>query len=87
MRVGKLGRRQNHLLVNRDYTLGSGLANLSDEVRVIDRDGTDLGYMIVAEAQRLAAQQGGELSVIAREDKVAIVRIVLIKKSASQAGE
>jgi translation initiation factor IF-3 len=67
--------------MNRDYTLGSGLANLSDQVRVVDRDGTDLGYMMVAEAQRLAAEQGGELSVIAREDKVAIVRIVLIKKS------
>jgi len=67
--------------VNRDYTLRSGLANLSDQVRVIDRDGTDLGYMTVAKAQRLAAEQGGEVSVIAREDKVAIVRIVLIKKS------
>ena len=67
--------------MNRDYTLGSGLANLSDEVRVINRDGTDLGYMIVAEAQKLAAEQGGELSVIAREEKVAIVRIVFIRKA------
>lgn len=68
--------------MNRDYTLGSGLANLSETVRVIARDGTDLGYMVLAEAQRLAAEEGGELSVIAREEKVAIVRIVLIKKAA-----
>ena len=75
---------QSNSLVNRDYTLDSGLANLSDRVRVVDRDGTDLGYMMVAEAQRLAAEQGGELSVIAREDKVAIVRIVIIRKAPPQ---
>ena len=40
--------------------------------------------MMVAEAQRLAAEQGGELSVIAREDKVAIVRIVIIRKAPPQ---
>ena len=67
--------------MNRDYTLRNGLANLKDRVRVVDRDGMDLGYMTVDKAQRLAAEQGGELSVIAREDKMAIVRIVLIKKS------
>ena len=59
----------------------NGLANRNDRVRVVDHDGTDLGYMAVAKAQRLAAGQGGELSVIAREGKVAIVRIVLIKKT------
>jgi translation initiation factor IF-3 len=67
--------------MNRDYTLGGGLANLNERVRVVDRDGMDLGYMTVADAQRLAAEQSGELSVIAREDKVAIVRIVIIKKT------
>jgi len=79
--VGEVERQAKRFSVNRDYTLGSGRANLSDQVRVIDRDGTDLGYMIVAEAQKLAAEQGGELSVIAREEKVAIVRIVLIRKA------
>ena len=39
--------------VNRDEALPEGLANLGDTVRVIDRDGTDLGLMIVAEAQKL----------------------------------
>ena len=67
--------------MNRDGTLGSGLANLSDRVRVIDRDGTQLGVMIVAEAQKLASEQGGELIVIAREAGVAVVRIVLVRKA------
>jgi len=80
----EVGRQAKRFSVNRDYTLGSGLANLSDRVRVVDRDGTDLGYMIVAEAQRLAAEQGGELTVIAREGKVPIVRIVLIRKAPAQ---
>ena len=67
--------------MNRDGTLGNGLANLSDRVRVIDRDGTPLGFMIVAEAQRLASEQGGELVVIAREVGVTVVRIVLVRKA------
>jgi translation initiation factor IF-3 len=67
--------------MSRDGTLGSGLANLSDRVRVIDRDGTDLGFMIVAEAQRLASEQGGELVVIARKERVTVVRIVLVRKA------
>jgi translation initiation factor IF-3 len=67
--------------MNRDGSLGSGLANLSDRVHVIDRDGTDLGFMLVAEAQKLAAQQGGELFVIERERGVTTVRIVLVKKA------
>ena len=67
--------------MSRDFTLGSGLANLSDRVRVIDRDGTDLGFMIVAEAQRCASEQGCELVVIAREGKLTVVRIVLVRKA------
>ena len=67
--------------MSRDGTLAGGLANLSDRVRVIDRDGTDLGFMIVAEAQRLATQQGGELFVIEREERVTVVRIVLVRKA------
>jgi translation initiation factor IF-3 len=67
--------------VKRDFTLGSGLANLSDQVRVIDRDGTVLGFMTVAEAQGRASEQGGELVVIAREAGVTVVRIVLVKKA------
>jgi translation initiation factor IF-3 len=42
--------------MSRDGTL-SGLANLNDRVRVIDRDGTDLGCMMVAEAQKIASDQ------------------------------
>ncbi|HEX5219285.1 MAG TPA: hypothetical protein VFZ59_06930 [Verrucomicrobiae bacterium] len=70
--------------MNRDYTWGSGIANRNDRVRVVDCDGMDLGYMSVADAQRRAAEQGGELSVIAREDKLAIVRIVRIKPPPAQ---
>jgi len=65
----------------RDGTLASGLANLSDRVRVIDRDGTMLGIMIVAEAQRLASEQGGELYVLGRKAGVTVVQIVLVKKA------
>ena len=57
-----------------------GFANLGDRVRVIDRDGTDLGVMIVAEAQRLAAEQGGEL-VVVEHDGVKAVRIVLVRQA------
>jgi translation initiation factor IF-3 len=67
--------------VNRDGSLVGGLANLSDRVHVIDRDGTDLGFMIVAEAQRLASDQGGELFVVERDAHNLVVRIVLVKKA------
>jgi translation initiation factor IF-3 len=67
--------------VSRDVTLGGGLANLNDRVRVIDRDGTDLGFMIVAEAQKIASDQGGELVIIAHERKVTVVRVVLVRKA------
>ena len=70
--------------MSRDFTLGSELANLSDRVRVIDRDGMDLGFMIVAEAQRCASDQGCELVVIAREARITVVRIVQVKKAPSQ---
>jgi translation initiation factor IF-3 len=66
--------------MSRDGTL-SGLANLNDRVRVIDRDGTDLGFMMVAEAQKIASDQGGELVVIARVKNVTAVRVVLVKKA------
>ena len=67
--------------MNRDGSLVGGLANLSDRVHVIDRDGTDLGFMIVAEAQRLASDQGGELFVVERDAHNPVVRIVLVKKA------
>jgi len=69
------------LRMNRDCTLGNGLANLSDSVQVIDRDGTDLGTRIVSEAQRLAVEQGGELVVIGSEEGMKVVRIVIVRKA------
>ena len=62
--------------MKRDCSLGSGLTNLGDRVRVIDRDGTALGFMIVAEAQRRASEQGAALVVIARRPGMTVVRIV-----------
>jgi F420-0:gamma-glutamyl ligase len=67
--------------MSRDGTLSGGLANLSDRVRVIDRDGTDLGFMIVAEAQKIAADQNAELVVLEREKGIAVVRIVIVRKA------
>jgi translation initiation factor IF-3 len=67
--------------MNRDCSLPSGLSNLGDQVRVIDRDGTNLGFMIVAEAQKLASEQGGELYVLARTQNLTLVQIVLVKKA------
>lgn len=53
-----------------------GLSNLGDTVRVIDRDGSDLGLMIVAAAQQCAARQNGELFVVSDPYEDIIVRIV-----------
>jgi hypothetical protein len=49
--------------MNRGAGLPRGLANLGDTVRVVDLDGTDFGPMIVAQAQKLASDQGAELFV------------------------
>ena len=67
--------------MNRDAGLPGGLANLGDTVRVFDRDGTDLGLMIVAEAQKLASEQGAELFVSERTAKPPVVRIVVVRKA------
>ena len=67
--------------MNRGVGLPGGLANLSDTVRVIDRDGTDLGLMIVAEAQKLASEQGAELFVTEHTAKPPVVRIVIVRKA------
>ena len=66
--------------MKRDSGLPSGLANLGDKIRVIDRDGTDLGLMIVAEAQKRASGQGAELFVIDRTAEPPVVRIVEVRK-------
>lgn len=66
--------------MKRDSGLPGGLANLGDTVRVIDRDGTDLGLMIVAEAQKRASEQGAGLFVIERTAKPPVVRIVEVRK-------
>jgi translation initiation factor IF-3 len=67
--------------MNRGGTLPGGLANLNDTVRVIDRDGTDLGLMIVAEAQKLASEQGAELFVIEHTATPPVVHIVIVRKA------
>lgn len=67
--------------MNRNGSLISGLANLSDRVHVIDRDGADLGFMIVAEALSVAANQGCELVVVEHDADRPVVRIVLVKKA------
>ena len=66
--------------MNRGAALPGGLANLNDNVQVIDRDGTDLGVMIVGEAQKLASEQGAELFVVDQNAKPPIVRIVIVRK-------
>jgi translation initiation factor IF-3 len=70
--------------MSREATLPDGLANLSDTVRVIDRDGTDLGLMIVVEAQRLASEQGAELFVTDHKAKPPVLRIVIVRKTKMQ---
>jgi translation initiation factor IF-3 len=67
--------------MNRGGGLPGGIANLNDTIQVIDRDGTDLGLMIVAEAQRIASEQGAELFVTNPDAKPPIVRIVLVRKA------
>ncbi len=67
--------------MNRGVGLPGGLANLNDPVRVIDRDGTDLGVMMVAEAQKLASEQGAELFVTEHMAKPPVVHIVIVRKA------
>lgn len=67
--------------MTRGATLPGGFVNLGDAVRVIDRDGTDLGSMIVAEAQKLASEQRAEPFVIAYTAKPPVVRIVVVWKA------
>jgi hypothetical protein len=68
--------------MNRGAGLPDGLASLGDTVRVDDLDGGDLGLMIVAEAQKLASDQGAELFVTEPTAKPAVVWIVLERKLA-----
>ncbi len=66
--------------MTRGAGLPGGLANLGDKVRVIDQDGTDLGVMIVAEAQKRASERGLELFVVERTAQPPVVRIVEVRK-------
>jgi hypothetical protein len=68
--------------MNRGAGLPSGLANLGDTVRVIARDGADLGLMIVAQAQQLASAQGAELLVTEPNAQPPVVRLVMVRKLA-----
>ena len=54
---------------------------MNDTIQVTDRDGTDLGLMIVAEAQKIASEQGGELFITDRDAKPPVVRIVLVRRA------
>jgi hypothetical protein len=67
-------------VMNRGAGLPRGLANLGDTVRVLDRDGTDLGPMIVAKAQKLAADQNAELFVTDRTATPPVACIVDVRK-------
>jgi hypothetical protein len=69
-----------HPVMNRGAGLPAGLANLGDTVRVFDVDGTDLGPMIVAKAQKLASDQGAELFVTERTATPPVIRIVNVRK-------
>ena len=68
--------------MNRGAGLPSGLANLGDTVQFVDRDGTDLGLMIVAEAQKLAADENAELLVTEPAASPPVVRVVIVRKLA-----
>ena len=63
-------------IMKRGSELPGGLSNLGDTVRVIDRDGSDLGLMIVAAAQQCAARQNAELFVVSNPYEDIVVRIV-----------
>ena len=67
--------------MHRGAGLPNGLANLGDIIHVIDRDGTDLGLMMVTEAQQLASEQGAELFVTDHMAKPPVVRIVIVRKA------
>ena len=73
--------------MNRSAGLPGGLANLGDTVRVIARDGAGLGLMIVAEAQRLASEQGAELFVTEPTTRPPVVRIVVVRELADLCNE
>ncbi len=62
--------------MNRGVTLPAGCKNLSDRIRVISVQGRDLGFLTVAEAQRLATDQQAELIQIARGHGMHIFRLV-----------
>ena len=66
--------------MNRSAALPRGLANLGDTVRVVDQDGTDWGLMIVAKAQKLAADQAAELFVSEPAATPPVVCIVHVRK-------
>jgi translation initiation factor IF-3 len=67
--------------MSRGGALPGGISNLNDTIQVTDRDGTDLGLMIVAEAQKIASEQGGELFITDRDAKPPVVRIVLVRRA------
>ena len=73
--------------MNRGAGLPGGLANLGDSVRVIARDGADLGRMIVAEALKLASEQGAELFVTEPTAKPPVVCLVVVRTLAELVDE
>ena len=47
---------------------------------MVDRDGTDLGLMIVAIAQKIASEQGAELFVADPKASPPVVRVVMVRR-------
>ena len=62
--------------MKRNSLLPKPLKSLSDRVRVLSTDGTQLGIMTVFEAQKLAANQNAELLVLTRNARPPVARIV-----------
>ena len=62
--------------MKRGFTLPAGCKNLSDRIRVISANGTDLGFLTVAEAQSLATDQQAELIQLARGRGMHVFRLV-----------
>jgi translation initiation factor IF-3 len=61
---------------NRGHLLPSGLSDLSQSVRVVGRDGKQIGLLTVMEAMQRAAAEQCELLTVAPDVKPPICRIV-----------
>lgn len=71
----------------RDYLLPSGCSDLSQIVRVIGQDGTQLGLFSVFEATQMAENQKADLVMIAPSAKPPVCRIVDVPKFRQEMGK